>query len=221
VIRVLVVDDQSIVREGLRSLLELTGGFEVVGGAEHGRAALAILEELAACGRTPDVVLMDVRMPVMDGVAATRLIAERFCGVKVLVLTTFDDSEYISEALRCGALGYLLKDTPVAELAEAIRLVYKGYNPLGPGILQKVIATIPAASPVRSQPPPAALTALTPREREVLGLIARGASNAEIARALYISEGTVKFHITKILSQLGVRDRTQAAILANAFTEWL
>jgi len=220
VIRVMVVDDQDIVRQGLRSLLELVGGFSVVGDAADGQAALALIERLTSAGEPPEVVLMDVRMPVMDGVAATRRIAERFAGVRVLVLTTFDDAEYVREALRCGAQGYLLKDTPVSELAEAIRLVHKGYNSLSPGILQKALAGLPANG-TRPTTPPSGLTALTPREREVLRQIAQGASNAEIARTLYISEGTVKFHITKILGQLGVRDRTQAAILANTWADWL
>ncbi|AGY56404.1 response regulator transcription factor [Gloeobacter kilaueensis] len=217
-IRVLVVDDQNIVRQGLRSLLEMMSDFEVVGDAENGQQALNVLAQLAQADRLPDVALMDVRMPVVDGVAATRAIAQQYPSVKVLVLTTFDDSEYVAQALRAGALGYLLKDTPMAELAESIRMVHKGYNPLGPGILQKMIAQLPANAAAK---PPAALAALTPREREVLQLVARGASNAEIARELYISEGTVKFHITKILSQLGVRDRTQAAIVAHSFADWL
>ena len=213
-IKLLVVDDQSIVREGLRSLLQARPDLEVVGDAENGQVAVE-----RAIALQPDVVLMDVRMPIMDGVAATRTLQEQAPDIKVLVLTTFDDSEYVSQAMHYGAKGYLLKDTPSDEIAEAIRAVHKGYTHLGPGIFEKAIAP-----PSHPQPEPhpqpelhnssSQLEQLTPREQEVLQLIAKGYSNREIAQTLYISERTVKNHVNSILSRLNVRDRTQAAILA-------
>lgn len=209
-IRVLLVDDQSLIRQGLRALLELEPDLQVVGEAENGQMALQQVQSLQ-----PDVVLLDVRMPVMDGVAATRAIGQQFPGVKVLVLTTFDEDEYVTQALQHGAAGYLLKDTPSEELAQAIRAIYKGYTQLSPGILQKIIAKIqqPIDAPTANLPP--GFADLTPREREVLKLIAQGASNREIAQTLYISEGTVKNHVTSILGRLNLRDRTQAAIFAQ------
>jgi DNA-binding NarL/FixJ family response regulator len=211
-IRLLLVDDQQIIRQGLRSLLEAKHDLEVVGEAENGQQAITQVETLS-----PDVVLMDIRMPVMDGVAATRLIHQHFSQTKVLVLTTFDDDEYVSQAMRLGARGYLLKDMRSDDLAAAIRAVHNGYTQLGPGLIEKVIT--PTLSPIPSQPIPLPLelAGLTAREREVLSLIVAGSSNREIAQSLYISERTVKNHITHILSQLKVRDRTQAAMFASAF----
>lgn len=211
-IRVLIVDDQMIVRQGLRSLLESKPDLQIVGDAQNGEKAIEQVE-----AQQPDVVLMDVRMPVMDGVAATRIIGERFPGTKVLVLTTFDDDEYVSQAMRFGATGYLLKDTPSEELAQAIRAVHKGYTQLGPGLFEKAISSLLTPTPVVPTSLPPELAELTPREREVLRLIAVGASNREIAQSLYISERTVKNHITSILSRLNLRDRTQAALLASSF----
>ncbi|NEP01770.1 MAG: response regulator transcription factor [Symploca sp. SIO2E9] len=206
-IRVLLVDDQRIVREGLRSLLEAKPDLEIVGEADNGQIALE-----QALSLNPDVVLMDVRMPVMDGVAATRAIHQQLPETKVLVLTTFDDDEYISQSMRYGAKGYLLKDTPSEELAEAIRAVNKGYTQLGPGLFEKAIATVPTVET------PPELAVLTPREREVLQLIAAGRNNREIAQALYISERTVKNHVNSILNRLNLRDRTQAAIFATTIS---
>jgi DNA-binding NarL/FixJ family response regulator len=211
-IRLLLVDDQQIIRQGLRSLLEAKPDLEVVGEAENGKQAVTQVETLQ-----PDVVLMDVRMPVMDGVAATRLIHQQFSQTKVLVLTTFDDDEYVSQAMRLGARGYLLKDTHSDDLAAAIRAVHNGYTQLGPGLIEKAIAPIPPTIPSQPAPLPLELAGLTAREREVLSLIVAGSSNREIAESLYISERTVKNHITHILSQLKVRDRTQAAMFASAF----
>ena len=216
-INVLLVDDQSLIRQGLRALLELEADLQVVGEAENGHNALDLIETLQGTPLQPDVVMMDVRMPVMDGVAATREISDRFVGTKVLVLTTFDDDEYVATALRYGAIGYLLKDTPSEELAAAIRAVHKGYTQLGPGLVEKIMAKVPAAAPVPPVSPPSSWDELTPREQEVLRMIAKGASNREIAKALYISEGTVKNHVTNILNRLNLRDRTQAAIFANSF----
>ena len=209
-IRILLVDDQNIVREGLSSLLQTQPDLEIVGEAENGKVAVELSIALQ-----PDVVLMDIRMPIMDGVAATRLLSKQAPKVKILVLTTFDDDEYIAQSIACGAQGYLLKDTPSAELAQAIRLVNKGYSQMGPGLLAKAVAysgnnSSFAAAPVE-------LSQLTAREKEVLRLIATGYSNKEIATELYITERTVKNHINSILRSLNLRDRTQAAILANKY----
>ncbi|MBW4470333.1 MAG: response regulator transcription factor [Stenomitos rutilans HA7619-LM2] len=209
-IRVLLVDDQTIIRQGLRSLLEAKPDLQIVGEAENGQKALQQVETLQ-----PDVVLMDIRMPGMDGVAATQSITQNFANTRVLVLTTFDDDEYVSQAMRVGANGYLLKDTPSEELALAIRLVHRGYTQLGPGLLEKAFSM-----PIAPTPPialPQELAELTPREREVLCLIAAGASNREIAESLHIAESTVKNYVTNILSRLHLRDRTQAALYANSF----
>ncbi|HYX14085.1 MAG TPA: response regulator transcription factor [Nostoc sp.] len=215
-IKVLLVDDQGLIRQGLRALLELEPDLEIVGEAENGEQAINLVAEFQ-----PDVVLLDIRMPIMDGVAATREIQKRFAKTKILVLTTFDDDEYVSAALQNGAMGYLLKDTPSEELAVAIRAVYKGYTQLGPGIVKKLLTQFSNGTPTQSQPVPSSLAELTPREKEVLRLIATGASNREIAQELYISEGTVKNHVTNILNRLNLRDRTQAAIWANTYLSYL
>ncbi len=215
-IKVLLVDDQGLIRQGLRALLELEPDLEIVGEAENGEIAINLIAELQ-----PDVVLMDIRMPIMDGVAATQEIQQRFTGIKVLVLTTFDDQEYVTAALKNGAMGYLLKDTPSEELAVAIRAVQKGYTQLGPGIVKKLLTQFSAGTLTQPLPTPPSLAELTPREKEVLRLIATGASNREISRNLYISEGTVKNHVTNILNRLNLRDRTQAAIFANTFLSYL
>ena len=214
-IKVLIVDDQNLIRQGLRALLELEADLEIIGEAENGEQAINFIAQLL-----PDVVLMDVRMPIMDGVAATREIHKRFAKVKVLVLTTFEDDEYVTAALQNGAMGYLLKDTPSEELAVAIRAVHKGYTQLGPGIVKKLLTQFPTVR-ASELPPPASLVELTPREKDVLQLIATGANNREIAQKLYISEGTVKNHVTNILNRLNLRDRTQAAIFANTFSGYL
>jgi DNA-binding NarL/FixJ family response regulator len=215
IIKVLLVDDQSLIREGLKALLELESDLEVIGEAENGRDAINLIAKLQ-----PDVVLMDIRMPIMDGVAATKEIRSLFSDVKVLVLTTFDNDEYVTSALQNGAMGYLLKDTPSEELAVAIRAVKKGYTQLGPGIAAKLMTQFSPNSASNSTPPPS-LAELTPREKDVLRLIANGANNKEIAQQLFISEGTVKNHVTNILNRLNLRDRTQAAIFANSFLSHL
>ncbi|MDQ3790102.1 MAG: response regulator transcription factor [Actinomycetota bacterium] len=196
-IRVLVADDQRLVREGIASLLSIQPGIEVVGTAADGREAVEQAKTL-----TPDVVLMDVRMPDMDGVTATALLAPTH---HVIMLTTFDDEEYVVQALRAGAVGYLLKDLPAAKLAEAIRMAHAGVTQLDQAAAQHVAS---ALAPRSAAP-------LTTRETEVLRLIAAGATNREIAARLYLSEGTVKNHISKILTRLGLRDRTQAALYAR------
>ncbi|HLO87933.1 MAG TPA: response regulator transcription factor [Nostocaceae cyanobacterium] len=215
-IKVLLVDDQSLIRQGLKALLELEADLEIVGEAENGEVAIDLVSDLQ-----PDVVLMDIRMPIMDGVATTREIQKRFPKIKVLVLTTFDDDEYVKAALQNGAMGYLLKDTPSEELAVAIRAVDKGYSQLGPGIVKKLLTQFSPIVPISQPEIPAGLVELTPREKDVLKLIATGANNREIAKKLYISEGTVKNHVTNILNRLNLRDRTQAAILANTFLTYL
>lgn len=218
-IHVLVVDDQSLIRQGLKALLELEPDIEVLAEAEDGQKAVAYVEQSHQTSLQPDVILMDIRMPIMDGVAATREIHNKFPEIKILVLTTFDDDEYVTAAIQSGAMGYLLKDTPSEELAVAIRAVYKGYTQLEPGIVKKLMTQFPS-TPAPATPPPI-LDELTPREKDVLRLIAQGASNKEIAQKLYISEGTVKNHVTNILTRLNLRDRTQAALLANSFLSQL
>ncbi|MEM6614163.1 MAG: response regulator transcription factor [Cyanobacteria bacterium P01_C01_bin.72] len=216
-IRILLVDDQTIIRQGLKSLLESQADFEIVGEAENGKIAIALVEQLYETPQQPDLILMDIRMPVMDGVSATQKLMNKFDEISVLVLSTFDDDEYITKAMQFGAKGYLLKDTPLEEIADAIRAAVKGYTSLGPGLFQKFIAqSDPDRFSTSSELPPA-LKALSPREKEVLSLITKGANNKEIAGQLYISERTVKAHITSILSQLNLRDRTQAAILASQY----
>jgi DNA-binding NarL/FixJ family response regulator len=208
-IRILLVDDQHIIRQGLKSMLESNADMQVIGEAENGQRALAQIPLLQ-----PDVVVMDIRMPIMDGVAATAAIVEQYPTTKVLVLTTFDDDEYISQAMRLGAKGYLLKDTEPDELALAIRAVHKGHTQLGPGLFEK--ALMPSAKPTAVVAPPLALADLTARELEVLRLIASGCNNREIAEALFLSENTVKNYVTNILSRLQLRDRTQAALFAHS-----
>ncbi len=213
-IRILLVDDQRIIRQGLISLLESQTDFQIVGEAENGKVAIALTEKLFATAKQPDLILMDVRMPVMDGVAAIARLSEQYSSIPALVLSTFDDDEYITKAMQYGAKGYLLKDTPIEEIADAIRAVIKGYTQLGPGLFQKFLTQPHHHVPVELQK---SLENLSPREKEVLALVAKGASNKEIAQELYISERTVKAHITSILSQLSLRDRTQVAILATQY----
>jgi DNA-binding NarL/FixJ family response regulator len=206
-ISLLLVDDQNLIRQGLKALLELEPDLVVVGEAENGAIAIDRVKQLQ-----PNVVLMDIRMPVMDGVTATKQICSEFPHVNILVLTTFDDDTYVMAAIKHGAKGYLLKDTPSEEIAAAIRAVALGYTHLAPGMIEKVISgQIDKNQAIL----PPELAELTPRELEILKLIAAGSNNREIAGQLYISEGTVKNHVTNILTRLNVRDRTQAAILAK------
>ena len=209
-IPVMLVDDQQIIRQGLKTLLDLEEDITIVGDADNGETALATLAQLELTDQLPAVVLMDMRMPVMDGVAATGAIATRYPSIQVLVLTTFDDDDLIAEAMAVGAKGYLLKDTPSEELAQAIRSVAKGYSQFGPGILEKMLAGQQHAA----VEVPEGFDELTPREKDVLRLIGTGANNREIAETLFLSEGTVKNHVTRLLGRLGLRDRTQAALLA-------
>ncbi|HYT27049.1 MAG TPA: response regulator transcription factor [Actinomycetota bacterium] len=209
-IRVLVVDDQGLVRAGFRMILEAQPDIEVVGEAADGEEAVAAARRLA-----PDVVLMDIRMPRMDGLEATRRLAGPGVDdpVRVLVLTTFDLDDYVFEALRAGASGFLLKDLPREELVSAVRVVAGGDALLAPSITRRLIEEF-ARQPARAEYVPAALDSLTARERETLELMARGMSNAEMAAALYVSEHTVKTHVGNVLAKLGLRDRIHAVILA-------
>lgn len=211
-IRLLIVDDQAIIRYGLKSLLEIQSDFTVIGDAGNGKEALSLIDALQQKSELPDVVLLDVRMPIMDGVATTKELTQHYPEIKILILTTFDDDEYISQAMNYGAKGYLLKDTAPEDLAMAIYAVNKDHTHLGPGLFEKMSrrrASIPATNPSLAS----RLAELSPREKEVLNLIAQGANNREIADRLYISDKTVKNHVTSILSKLNLRDRTQAAVL--------
>ena len=217
-VRVLIVDDQALVRAGFRMILEAEPDIEIVGEASDGEEALKAAGELS-----PDVVLMDIRMPNLDGLEATRrLVDGGGAGPRVLMLTTFDLDEYVYEALRAGASGFLLKDTPPEQLVSAIHVVASGDALLSPSITKRVIeefiqrppSTVPIATPPR-------LKELTARELEVLGFMARGLSNAEIARDLFVSETTVKTHVARILMKLELRDRVQAVVFAyeNGFVQ--
>ncbi len=210
-IRVLVVDDQELVRSGFCVILDVAEDITVVGEAANGEAAL-----LAAAAYHPDVVLMDIRMPGMDGLEATRLLTRGSpdqTAPKVVMLTTFDLDEYVYEALRAGASGFLLKDSPRADLLAAVRAAAAGNALLAPTVTRRLIEAF-ARRPPETAPSPARLGSLTAREREVLMLLARGRSNTEVAAALFVSEATVKTHVGNLLAKLGLRDRVQAVILA-------
>ncbi|MER7575002.1 response regulator transcription factor [Streptomyces sp. NPDC126514] len=204
-VSVLVVDDQQLVRDGIASLLGIQPGIVVAGTAVDGGDAV---EKTLALG--PDVVLMDVRMPGIDGVEALAILRRRASPAKVVMLTTFDDEEYVVEALRAGAAGYLLKNLPAAQLADAVRLAHAGVTQLDAAVTAHL--TPPPRTP---SAPPAGATGLTAREIDVLRLLADGSTNREIAARLFLSEGTVKNHISRVLSRLGLRDRTQAALYAR------
>ena len=209
-IRLLLVDDQALFREGLHTLLSLHEDLEVVGEAGNGLEALAAADALH-----PDVVLMDLRMPVLDGVAATRRLLAAHPTTRVIVVTTFDDDELVFDGLRAGAIGYLLKDVSSERLVEAIRAAARGESFLQPSIAAKVLAEFSRLERAAPPPPPALVEPLSDRELEILRLLAAGDSNKEIAAALFITEGTVKNHVTNILGKLDARDRTQAALRAR------
>ena len=193
-------------------MLNLELDIEVVGLANNGQVAIQQVEALK-----PDVVLMDIRMPIMDGREATRIICQQFPKTKVLVVSTFDEDEYITQAIKAGAKGYLLKDMPVEELAQAIRLVYRGYSQMGPGLMEKMLDRLNEIPDAEEESPEFA--ELTPREVEVLNLIGTGCTNREIAQQLYIAEGTVKSHVTHILNRLNLKNRSQIAIYANSIKQ--
>ena len=211
-VTVLVADDQRLVREGIASLLDIQEGISVVGEAVNGQEAIE-----KALALRPDVILMDVRMPVMDGIVATAHIHRQLPSCQVIMLTTFDDDEYIVKSLRAGAVGYLLKDIPASQLAHAAQLAHSGIYQLDPSVAGKLVGMLSGARPERASAAPAlpVETDLTGRELEVLRLIGTGATNREIADRLVVSEGTVKNHVSSILSRLGLRDRIQAALYAH------
>jgi len=207
-IRVLICDDQALVRAGFRAILEAQPDIEVAGEAENGAEAVALAER-----RAPDVILMDIRMPVLDGVEATRRLVAAGSPARILVLTTFDLDEYVHAAIRAGASGFLLKDVTPAKLIEAIRVVASGDALLAPSVTRRLLERLATTLPQRDQSSEA-LGELTARETEVLRLLAGGLSNAEIAAELVVSEATVKTHISSVLRKLGLRDRVQAVIVA-------
>ncbi|GAQ67059.1 response regulator [Streptomyces scabiei] len=208
-IRVLIADDQQMVRQGFSVLLDIQPDIDVVGQAVHGLDAIDKVAELA-----PDVVLMDIRMPELGGIEATRRITTERPHIRVLVLTTFDLDEYVYEALRAGASGFLLKDASADQLAEAVRVVAAGDALLAPGVTRRLIAEFSRLGTTPRAPLKERVGDLTERETEVLSLIAQGLSNAEIAQSLVVAEQTVKTHVGRILVKLGLRDRTQAAVFA-------
>jgi DNA-binding NarL/FixJ family response regulator len=206
---VLIADDQALVRVGLRKILESEPETSVVGDASDGEDAVTEARRLR-----PDVVLMDIRMPVLDGIEATRRIVHARPETKVLILTTFGLDEYVYEALRAGASGFMLKDAPPEEIAAAVHIVARGEALLAPAVTRAVIEEFARQQPVAASVPPSAVAELTPREREVLDLLGRGMSNPEICEQLVISEATAKTHVGRILQKLDLRDRVQAVIYA-------
>jgi DNA-binding NarL/FixJ family response regulator len=209
-VKVLIADDQALVRTGFRMILDAEDDVEVTGEAADGLEAIA-----AAQSERPDVILMDVRMPNMNGIEATRRLVDKddVDPIRVLILTTFDLDEYVYDALRAGASGFLLKDAPPEDLVQAVRVVARGEGLIAPSITKRLIEEI-AQRPPQHTAPPEALRSLTQRELEVLQLVARGLSNQEIAKELFVSETTVKTHVGRVLMKLGVRDRVQAVVLA-------
>lgn len=212
-IRLLLVDGQELVCQGLRAMLNLESDIEVVGIANNAQVAVKQVKALQ-----PDVVLMDIRMPVMDEREAIRIICKQFPITKVLILSTFDEDRYIAQAIKAGAKGYLLKDMPAEELAQAVRLVYRGYTQMGPGLMEKMLARLNEV-PSETEAKSPEFAELTLREVEVLNLIGNGCTNREIAQQLHIAEGTVKTHVTHILKRLNLKNRAQIAIYANSIKE--
>ena len=208
-IRVVVVDDHAVVRQGLRGLLELQDGIEVVGDAADGAQGVE-----AATRLRPDVILLDLVMPTLDGISATRRIVSERPATRVLILTTFGLDTYVYDALRAGASGFMLKDAPPEEIAAAVRIVARGEALLAPAITRTVIEEFARMPELRRTNTPVEVSELTPREREVLDLLVRGMSNTEICRSLVISDATAKTHVARILQKLGLRDRVQVVIYA-------
>jgi DNA-binding NarL/FixJ family response regulator len=206
-IRLLLVDDQEMFRQGLAALLTLEEDLTVVGQASDGAMAIALAEQLQ-----PDIILMDVRMPVCDGVSATQAIHQRYPWIRILILTTFDQDEYIWQSLQAGALSYLLKSTPSKQVAAAIRTLSQGYSQFGPTIAPKLLAQLHASPPLCHEPYE---QRFSDRELEILKLLGQGKTNQDIAQILHLAHGTVKNHISRILSELVVSDRTQAALWAK------
>jgi len=204
-LRLLIADDQPLMRAGFRAVLEATGEMEVVGEAADGEQAVALARALR-----PDVILMDIRMPTLDGIEATR----RLAGHRVLILTTFGLDDYIIEALRAGASGFILKDVPTAELVRVVRVIADGEALLSPAVTRRLLDRVGRRLPASATTASEAFSDLTEREREVFELLARGLSNAEIAEALTVGDATVKTHVSNVLMKLGLRDRVQAVVLA-------
>ena len=209
-IRVAIADDQPLIRTGLRAMLDHASDLELVGEAEDGEQAVAVVAR-----ERPDVVLMDIRMPVLDGIEATRRITgdAGLDAVRVVILTTFDVDDYVHAAIRAGASGFLLKDAPPEEVLDAIRVVARGDALLAPSVTRRLIAEL-AARPDAERPPPPQLDGLTEREREVLALVGRGLSNAEIASRLFVSPATAKTHVSHVMTKLYARDRAQLVVIA-------
>ena len=208
VIRLIICDDQSIVCEGLRAILANVPEIDVVGTANNGKELISIIPELM-----PDIILMDLKMPVMNGIQATKIIREQYPKIHVLVLTTFDSDEWVLDAIRSGAAGYLLKDTPKENLVDAIFDTVKGRSHIDPQVAPKVLSHV-SQQPKLSLPDQKLLSELSEREREILQLLAKGYSNAEISQTLFLSDGTVKNYMSTIFNKLNVSDRTQAALFA-------
>ena len=211
-IRVLIVDDHELTRLTLKLAFYHQTDIQLVGLGANGKEAIELVKELH-----PDVIILDLQMPVMDGIETLNLLSEKNIAIPAIILTTFDDHDFILRGIQAGAKGYLLKDTSMDPLANAIRLIHAGHTHLGPGLIEKVIAHISDVYPTKNSLVPPELAELTPREKEVLHLIAKGANNKEIAKTLFIAERTVKNHVTSILTRLNLRDRTQAAIFAHSF----
>ena len=204
--KILLCDDQAVIRDGLELLLNLEKDFQVVGAAQDGSEAVELASQ-----KQPDIILMDLKMPVMNGIEATREIHAKFPNIKILVLTTYDDDEWVFDAIRAGASGYLLKDTPRQKIVEAIRGTMDGKSFVDPAVAGKLLNQVASK---QTQPTSVLTDKLTERELDVLRLIARGINNSEIAKQLHLSEGTVRNHVSAILEKLGVSDRTQAAVIA-------
>ncbi len=211
-LQVLIVDDQRLMRDGLRTLLELEADIVVVGEAENGAEAVAQYERLM-----PDVVLMDIRMPHMNGVEATRRLCSQYSEAKILILTTFDEDTYVIEGLQAGALGYLLKDVSGDELATAVRTIASGKALIGSEVARRVLRGITVSQNPKKQNSDDLIDPLSDRELEILTLIAQGFSNPDIAKRLFLAEGTVKNYVTNILQKTGTKDRTEAAVRAKTF----
>lgn len=220
-IRIILVDDQCLIRESLRHLLSVQPEFEVIGEADNGESAIALIEKLTQEQQQPDVVLMDLRMPVMDGIDATKIIKEIYPSISVVILTTFDDDDAVFGTLQAGAVSYVLKDTTSDNLAASIHAAYQGYSQLSPAIVDKLVNhtchTASASQEIEEEALelPNGFNELTPREKEVFACLGTGASNKEIAKELFISEGTAKNYVNNISAQLEIRSRVRLALLAH------
>lgn len=216
-IRIILVDDQGLIRESLRHLLSIQPKFEVIGEADNGESAIALIEKFTQAQQLPDVVLMDIRMPVMDGIETTKVINQTYPNIKVVILTTFDDDDAVFETLQAGAASYVLKDTTSDHLAASIFAAHQGYSQFSPGIVDKLVNRASRSTELEEAALalPEGFYNLTPREKEVFTCLGTGASNKEIAEALFISEGTAKNYVNNISAHLEIRDRVRLALLAH------